>query len=97
MRDPGATNGVSDHKTRARIDTEGRRYTIIANVGDQQSDLINELAEMTFKVPNPSAGMICILSLRRFSDGATTPLAFGSKETTPACPSGVAIPSTPNS
>nr|WP_274612898.1 S1/P1 nuclease [Bradyrhizobium brasilense] len=53
MRDPNATDGVSDHKTRARIDIEGRNYTIIANIGDQQSDLINEHADMTFKVPNP--------------------------------------------
>jgi acid phosphatase len=53
MRDPEASDGVSDHKTRARTDIESKGYTIIANVGDQQSDLVNGHAEMTFKVPNP--------------------------------------------
>jgi acid phosphatase len=53
MRDPEATGGVSDHKTAARADIESKGYKIIANIGDQQSDLVNDHAEMTFKVPNP--------------------------------------------
>jgi acid phosphatase len=36
---------------RKKIENEG--YTIIANVGDQQSDLDGGSAECTFKVPNP--------------------------------------------
>jgi hypothetical protein len=54
MRDP-ATRGrpVSEHKTRARIDIESKGFTIVANVGDQESDLAGEHAERTFKVPNP--------------------------------------------
>jgi hypothetical protein len=54
MRDP-KTRGrpVSEHKTAARIEIETRGYTIIANVGDQESDLVNGHADMIFKVPNP--------------------------------------------
>jgi acid phosphatase len=36
---------------RKKIENEG--YTIIANVGDQQSDLDGGSAECTFKIPNP--------------------------------------------
>lgn len=36
---------------RARIEAEGR--IIIANLGDQQSDLVGGHAERTFKLPNP--------------------------------------------
>ncbi len=54
MRDP-ATRGrpVSEHKTRARIDIESRGFTIIANIGDQESDLVGGHAERIFKLPNP--------------------------------------------
>ena len=54
MRDP-ATHGqpVSEHKTKARIDIESRGFTIIANIGDQDSDLAGDHAERKFKVPNP--------------------------------------------
>jgi predicted secreted acid phosphatase len=54
LRDP-KTRGrpVSEHKTAARMEIEKRGYTIIANVGDQESDLVNGHADMTFKVPNP--------------------------------------------
>ncbi|HEV7820257.1 MAG TPA: HAD family acid phosphatase [Burkholderiales bacterium] len=54
MRDP-ATHGqpVSEHKTKARIDIESKGFTIIANIGDQDSDLAGEHAERKFKVPNP--------------------------------------------
>ena len=36
---------------RERITKEGR--TIIANIGDQESDLVGGFAERTFKLPNP--------------------------------------------
>jgi predicted secreted acid phosphatase len=54
MRDP-ATEGqlVSEHKTRARIDIESKGFTIIANIGDQDSDLAGDHAERKFKLPNP--------------------------------------------
>ena len=54
MRDP-ATEGrpVSEHKTRARADIESHGFAIIANVGDQESDLVGGHAERTFKIPNP--------------------------------------------
>jgi predicted secreted acid phosphatase len=38
-------------KERAKVEAEG--YTIIANVGDQESDLAGGHAECTFKLPNP--------------------------------------------
>jgi hypothetical protein len=54
MRDPKTgRRPVSEHKTAARIEIEQRGYTIIANVGDQESDLVNGHADMIFKVPNP--------------------------------------------
>ncbi len=34
-----------------QIEAEG--YVIIANIGDQTSDLIGGYAEKTFKLPNP--------------------------------------------
>jgi acid phosphatase len=54
MRDP-ATRGrpVSEHKIKARIDIESRGFTIIANIGDQESDLVGGHAERAFKLPNP--------------------------------------------
>lgn len=44
---------AADFKTpqRERIEKDG--YTIIANVGDQPSDLAGGHAEMTFLLPNP--------------------------------------------
>jgi acid phosphatase len=36
---------------RAKIAARG--FTIVANVGDQQSDLDGGYAERTFRVPNP--------------------------------------------
>jgi hypothetical protein len=40
---------------RAKIESENKDwgYTIIANIGDQQSDLDGEHAKCTFKIPNP--------------------------------------------
>ncbi len=40
-------------KTRAREDIEKQGYRIIANIGDQQSDLAGGHAERGFKLPNP--------------------------------------------
>jgi len=53
MRDPAGNGSVSNHKTVARIDIEAKGFVIIANIGDQKSDLAGGHAEMTFKVPNP--------------------------------------------
>jgi hypothetical protein len=54
MRDPDAPPAsVAEYKRDARIDIESKGYTIIANVGDQDSDLALGHAEQTFKVPNP--------------------------------------------
>jgi predicted secreted acid phosphatase len=52
---PGAN--VAVYKTRARRDIEGMHYAIIANLGDQYSDLIGDdagdHAERCYKLPNP--------------------------------------------
>ena len=40
-------------KTGAREKIESEGWTIIANLGDQQSDLDGGAAERTFKLPNP--------------------------------------------
>jgi len=54
MRGADSFGPVAPYKTQARIDIEARfNVTIIANIGDQQSDLAGGHAERTFKVPNP--------------------------------------------
>jgi acid phosphatase len=54
MRPAISSGPVSTFKTYSRVDIEKRfGVAIIANVGDQMSDLIGEHAERTFKVPNP--------------------------------------------
>jgi acid phosphatase len=53
MRDPNSRGPVSNHKTEARISIERMGFTIIANIGDQESDLAGHHAERTFKIPNP--------------------------------------------
>jgi len=45
-------HSVAPYKTWARSDIEAHGYTIIANVGDQWSDLANGHAERRFKLPN---------------------------------------------
>jgi acid phosphatase len=35
------------------MDIETKGFTIIANIGDQESNLAGGLAERKFKVPNP--------------------------------------------
>ena len=54
MRPAGSTTpSAADYKTPERAKIEARGYTIIANVGDQPSDLAGGHAERTFQVPNP--------------------------------------------
>ena len=55
LKQPNDPPSVSELKTAARdkIENGGGGYTIIANVGDQASDLVGGHAERTFKVPNP--------------------------------------------
>ncbi|MDI2077441.1 HAD family acid phosphatase [Bradyrhizobium sp. Mp27] len=53
LRDPNGGGTVADYKTTARADIETRGFTIIANIGDQYSDLAKGHSDMTFKVPNP--------------------------------------------
>jgi predicted secreted acid phosphatase len=53
MRSIASTGSVSDYKSSARRAIEEQGYKIIANVGDQQSDLDGGFAEKTFRVPNP--------------------------------------------
>lgn len=53
VRPNGPSNSATTFKTaeRQRLTREG--YTIIANIGDQQTDLEGGYAERTFKLPNP--------------------------------------------
>jgi hypothetical protein len=44
---------IKDYKAPERAKIAARNFTIIANVGDQQSDLDGGFAERVFKVPNP--------------------------------------------
>lgn len=54
MRPKDSNGPVSDYKTKVRIAIEnGGQVTIIANVGDQESDLIGGHADRAFKLPNP--------------------------------------------
>lgn len=43
----------SPYKIRTRRDIEAHGYKIIANIGDQESDLVGGYADRTFKLPNP--------------------------------------------
>ncbi|HTZ19874.1 MAG TPA: HAD family acid phosphatase [Opitutaceae bacterium] len=49
----GPRQTVSDFKTAARRALYREGYTIIANLGDQESDLRGGYAERTFKLPDP--------------------------------------------
>jgi hypothetical protein len=44
---------VAIYKSKARATIEAQGYHIVANVGDQQSDLVLGYAERNFKLPNP--------------------------------------------
>lgn len=48
-----ATGSSATYKTAERAEIEAQGYTVIANVGDQESDLVGGHAERTFKLPNP--------------------------------------------
>ncbi len=47
------TASNTDYKTGQRVIVEQSGYTIIANVGDQLSDLAGGYAERTYRLPNP--------------------------------------------
>ena len=53
LRPVGDKSGVQDFKTSGRKKITDQGYTIIANVGDQYSDLCGGFAERTYKLPNP--------------------------------------------
>jgi hypothetical protein len=54
MLEPGDFTGtVQEFKTARRKEIEAKAYTIIANVGDQYSDLKGGYSERMFKLPNP--------------------------------------------
>ena len=44
---------IVPYKTQVRAKIEGQGYTIIASIGDQDSDLAGGYVEKTFKLPNP--------------------------------------------
>jgi acid phosphatase len=44
---------AADFKAPQRAEIEGEGYTIIANIGDQPSDLAGGHAEQTFLLPDP--------------------------------------------
>ena len=54
LKQPSDPHAVAEYKTKARVSIEDKqKVRIIANVGDQHSDLAGGHAERTFKVPNP--------------------------------------------
>src|SRR5262245_3012098 len=53
LRPAGVYPSVAAFKTAARASLAAEGFTIIANIGDQQSDLDGGFAERTFRVPNP--------------------------------------------
>jgi hypothetical protein len=53
MRPAGTYSSVKDYKTAKRAEIAAQGFTIIANVGDQKSDLDGGYAEQVFRVPNP--------------------------------------------
>ncbi|TWB42712.1 HAD family acid phosphatase [Nitrospirillum pindoramense] len=54
LRTPGTHNpSAADYKAAERARIEAQGYTIIANMGDQDSDLVGGHAERGFKLPNP--------------------------------------------
>jgi predicted secreted acid phosphatase len=52
-RPEGDTGSTAAFKTGIRRQIVAEGYTIIANIGDQDSDLAGGAAERTFKLPNP--------------------------------------------
>jgi acid phosphatase len=52
-RDGRTWANAVEFKTEMRRELAARGWTIIANIGDQKSDLLGGYAEKTFKLPNP--------------------------------------------
>jgi predicted secreted acid phosphatase len=52
MRPVPHSGSVSEYKTGKRQEIS-RQFTVIANIGDQDSDLVGGFAEKPFKLPNP--------------------------------------------
>jgi len=52
-RPSGGTGTTASYKTDARATLIAEGRSVIANIGDQQSDLVGGHAERTFKLPNP--------------------------------------------
>jgi predicted secreted acid phosphatase len=50
---PGQTLATVQYKSGARAAIEDQGYTIVANIGDQYSDLAGGHAARAFKLPNP--------------------------------------------
>lgn len=53
LKPDGEGVSTTDYKTAARQRIEREGYIIVANLGDQESDLAGGFAERTFKVPDP--------------------------------------------
>jgi hypothetical protein len=53
LKPAGSTLTTVAYKTGAREDIESQGYKIIANVGDQYSDLAGGHAQVAYKLPNP--------------------------------------------
>ena len=52
--DIGGVCTTSDYKTATRQHIESEGYNIVANFGDQYSDLVGGFADHTYKMPNPN-------------------------------------------
>jgi hypothetical protein len=52
--DPGGSCTTSHYKTATRAHIESLGYDIVANFGDQFSDLVGGYADHTYKMPNPN-------------------------------------------
>lgn len=50
---PDPSGSSATYKTGERAAIEAKGFTIVANVGDQESDLVGGHSERTFKLPNP--------------------------------------------
>jgi acid phosphatase len=50
---PDPATSSATYKTAERAAIEAKGFTIVANVGDQESDLSGGHSERTFKLPNP--------------------------------------------
>lgn len=53
LKPAGFTGTTTDYKSGTRSAIEGQGYRIIANVGDQYSDLAGGHSSVAFKLPNP--------------------------------------------